>query len=103
MEIIIAIIIGIFAYFFPTVLAYSKKKRSKASVFVLNFFLGWTLIGWIVALIWAVNKDEERIIEIRSENNISVADELEKLVSLKEKGVISEEEFENKKRSLLEK
>jgi hypothetical protein len=23
----------------------------------LNFFLGWTMIGWVVALVWAVKAD----------------------------------------------
>jgi hypothetical protein len=25
--------------------------------FLLNLFLGWTMIGWVVALVWAVKTD----------------------------------------------
>jgi len=26
----------------------ARKKYDKVSIFLLNFFLGWSLIGWIV-------------------------------------------------------
>ncbi|WP_231969555.1 superinfection immunity protein [Polynucleobacter necessarius] len=28
------------------------------AIFALNLFLGWSLIGWVIALVW-VMKDEE--------------------------------------------
>jgi len=27
------------------------------SIFLLNFFLGWTVVGWIAAFIWACASD----------------------------------------------
>jgi hypothetical protein len=27
------------------------------SILLLNFFLGWTMIGWVVALVWSVKND----------------------------------------------
>ena len=45
-------------YFVPTIVAYSNKHRNAAGVLVLNFFLGWTLLGWVVALIWAIWRDK---------------------------------------------
>ena len=45
------IFIGIvFFYFLPSITAQRRKAPDIGAVFVLNFFLGWTLIGWIVAL-----------------------------------------------------
>lgn len=41
----------LFMYFIPTGVA---KKRDRAMVFVTNLFLGWTIIGWVVALALAV-------------------------------------------------
>jgi len=38
-------------YFLPAFVGH--KKRAAAAIFVLNFFLGWTFIGWVVALVWA--------------------------------------------------
>jgi hypothetical protein len=37
-------------YFLPTIWATSKHHHHRDSIFVINFFLGWTVIGWIVAL-----------------------------------------------------
>jgi hypothetical protein len=44
-------------YFLPTVIALVRSKRDALSIFLLNFFLGWTLVGWIVALVWAFKVD----------------------------------------------
>ena len=47
--IIIAIIIVI-AYFIPTIIASKRDTINVNAVFVINLFLGWTFIGWVVAL-----------------------------------------------------
>lgn len=47
------VIIGIGAYFLPTIVAVARKVTNQGSVAVINFFLGWTLIGWVVALAMA--------------------------------------------------
>ena len=49
----IAIYLGfiILIYLIPSLLAYSRKVPSKLSISILNVFLGWTLIGWVVSLI----------------------------------------------------
>ncbi len=38
-------------YFLPTILA--RHKADFMGIFLVNLFLGWTVIGWFVALIWA--------------------------------------------------
>lgn len=40
-------------YFLPSIAAYNKPKF--LPIFLVNFFLGWTFIGWIVALVWALS------------------------------------------------
>jgi hypothetical protein len=42
----------LFLYFLPTILAHNKP--SFVPIFLLNFFLGWTVVGWIGALMWAL-------------------------------------------------
>lgn len=42
-------------YFIPTIAG--KDKKNLSAIFALNLFLGWTLIGWVVALVWALTKD----------------------------------------------
>jgi hypothetical protein len=43
-------------YFLPTTTAINGKHRQVTAIFVLNLFLGWTLIGWVIALVWAYVK-----------------------------------------------
>lgn len=40
-------------YFFPTWMAGHRQHQSTGGIFVLNLLLGWTVLGWIAALIWA--------------------------------------------------
>ena len=54
---IIAFIISLAVYFLPTIVAILRKKRNALAIFLLNLFLGWTFIGWVVALVWAATKD----------------------------------------------
>jgi hypothetical protein len=42
----VLLILGL--YFLPSILAW--KKADFGSVLAINFFLGWTLVGWVVAL-----------------------------------------------------
>jgi hypothetical protein len=44
-------------YFLPSVIALLRGKRDTLAIFLLNFFLGWSVIGWIVALVWAAKAD----------------------------------------------
>ena len=46
-------------YFLPTIIAERKKKANVNSIFVVNFFLGWSLIGWVIALAWALAVDKK--------------------------------------------
>jgi len=48
-----------FVYFVPTIVAYSRRHRNTLAIFILNLFAGYTLFGWVVAMIWAVYKPEE--------------------------------------------
>jgi len=40
-------------FFMPTIVAIARGARP-LGVFLLNFFLGWTVIGWWAALIWSL-------------------------------------------------
>jgi hypothetical protein len=44
-------------YFLPSIIAMARSKRDTLAIFLLNFFLGWTGIAWIVALVWAAKHD----------------------------------------------
>lgn len=98
------LILGI--YFIPSLVG--RNKDNFTAIFLLNFFLGWTLIGWVVALVWAATNDRPQMITPlppipRAEKPSSVSDELTKLAVLKERGIITDEEFQMQKAKILNK
>ncbi len=48
-------LIGVCVYFCPTVFALLRKHNSFGGVFVVNVFLGWTCLGWVIALAWSLS------------------------------------------------
>lgn len=44
-------------YFIPAIVAGCRYHRQTMAIFVLNLFLGWTLVGWVGALVWACTSD----------------------------------------------
>ncbi len=42
-----------FLYFLPVFVAASRKHNNTAAIGVLNLLLGWTVVGWVAALIWS--------------------------------------------------
>ena len=40
--------------FLPVIVAYNRNHRNTLPILVLSIFLGWTCLGWIAAMIWAV-------------------------------------------------
>ena len=57
--VILLFIVGLAIYFLPASVAYNKEHPAKAGIFTLNLFLGWSFIGWVVALVWALNGRKE--------------------------------------------
>jgi Superinfection immunity protein len=41
-------------YWLPTIIAIARHTHSALGVAALNFFLGWTGVGWVLALLWAL-------------------------------------------------
>ncbi|MCY3812708.1 MAG: superinfection immunity protein [Gammaproteobacteria bacterium] len=57
MDLVLVLLLGVFGiavYFFPTLVAFLGGKRNRGAILVLNLILGWTLLGWIGSLIWAI-------------------------------------------------
>jgi len=53
---VILIIAILLIYFMPTIVG--RKKKNFLSILLLNLLLGWSIVGWVVALIWATTKEE---------------------------------------------
>jgi hypothetical protein len=105
---------GAFVYFLPTIIAIGRRNSNTASVFVLNLLLGWSLIGWIVALVWALAANSPAPIIV---NNTTQAykpepekriptqqekiDQLRQLKQLLDEGALTQAEFEKQKAAIL--
>lgn len=44
-------------YFLPTAVALSRNHKNKAAIFLLDLLLGWTFIGWALALVWSFTNE----------------------------------------------
>lgn len=53
------IVVCFVLYFLPAMVANKRKHRSKNSVFLANLFFGWTLLGWVICLIWSASGNVE--------------------------------------------
>lgn len=55
--VILGLAVSSVTIFLPTTIAFAKKKLNTNAIFSINLFLGWTIIGWIVALTWSLKED----------------------------------------------
>lgn len=104
-------------YILPLLEAKLRCRANFSSIAIVNIFLGWTFIGWVVALAWACsNKPSDSEHRLQSMGPISVrppsatvsttprhsvADEIQKLADLRTSGLITDEEFNAQKAKLL--
>ena len=50
-------IVLIFAfYFLPTLVSFLRQRKNRLAIFLLNLLLGWTVLGWMVTLVWSVTE-----------------------------------------------
>jgi hypothetical protein len=50
-------------YLLPIGVAALRRHNALLDIMVLDLWLGWTLIGWLVALVWACDTDVEVALE----------------------------------------
>ena len=55
-EILILVVAALILYFLQSVIAYGNRNPDRNSVFIINLWLGWTIIGWITAFGWAFDR-----------------------------------------------
>jgi hypothetical protein len=47
---------NLLVYFIPSFVAAARNQDTRFTIFAINLVLGWTVIGWIGALVWAIHK-----------------------------------------------
>ncbi|KZN15216.1 hypothetical protein OA79_03050 [Marinomonas sp. TW1] len=96
--ILLFLVVALPLLFLPTIIASKRKHPHKVAIILINFFGIWLWgIGWFVALVWCFVQPSK----IPSSMSTNSADEIKKLYDLKEQGVITDLEFEEKKKTLL--
>ncbi len=48
---VLALLVAV--YFLPYIVALFGGHHNAVAIFVLNLLLGWLLIPWVIALVWA--------------------------------------------------
>jgi hypothetical protein len=52
------LLLGLFFYLLPTLIAMVRMRANTMAIFALNLFLGWSVVGWVVSLVWALSSSE---------------------------------------------
>jgi hypothetical protein len=58
--VIFMVLTALFVYFLPTVVAEARGHQNSGMIFLTNLLLGWTILGWIGALVWAATTVQPR-------------------------------------------
>ena len=103
MDVLFGFILIVVFYFLPTFIG--KGKVNAGAIFTLNLLAGWTFVGWIGSLIWAmvakpelepqpVIAEPEPVLISRAAAPSGIATQLEKLSEMYAQGILTEAEFE---------
>ena len=72
---VLALVVGIVLlavlYLLPVILAYSLGSTHTKGILILNLALGWTVLGWLIALIWAIISGNGGSFDELTENDLS--------------------------------
>lgn len=117
--VILIVIFGVI-YFIPTIVAFRREHSNKWPIFLVNFVFGTTVIGWVASLIWAMNvlhtskvgtnggesglnifANDVKTVKWENSNSSSYIDNLIKIKSMLDEGIINREEFENLKLKIM--
>lgn len=64
-------------YCLPSYIAFRRQHKNRAAVLALNLMTGWTVLGWIGAMVWAfTNNIEERSAPVRAANSAGSSAEI---------------------------
>lgn len=55
--------IGVALYFAPLICAKLREQHNIGVILLVNLFLGWTLVGWVVALAFAFADRKEDVVQ----------------------------------------
>nr|WP_249199802.1 superinfection immunity protein [Burkholderia multivorans] len=53
------IVVSVFLYFLPTIIAIARGHHNQNAIAALNTCLGWTILGWVLSLVWSLTVVEK--------------------------------------------
>jgi hypothetical protein len=52
-------------YFLPAIVAFNRKHAQRGAIFLLNFLLGWSVLGWIIAIVWSMTNSQPQTVIVQ--------------------------------------
>jgi predicted PurR-regulated permease PerM len=71
---VLGLIIAI--YFAPIIVAVDRCHPNLVPITIINIFLGWTLIGWVVALCWSSMHFDKKLQNNFNERHLNYVESL---------------------------
>lgn len=90
-----------FIYILPMMIAFHRHHENYTSIFLINVLLGWTVIAWVVCLVWAFISKPVPVRRPQENSGPSRYEELERISALKSSGALTAEEFDREKSRIL--
>lgn len=53
-ENLIAVAVVLLIYFAPALVANARHHKNTGAIAALNLLIGWTGLGWVLALVWSL-------------------------------------------------
>ncbi len=97
-----ALMFAVVLYFIPAMVAVERGHRNTVAICVLNVLLGWTLLGWVVALVWAFTSNSEQAdVSVTANTDMATVNDVGLLADMFERGLLTRDEFDEMKRRAL--
>ena len=76
-SVLMVIFLAIPIYLLPSIVAFFRNHHQKYAILLLNLFLGWTILGWIAAAVWAATAVFNRQTADVQPNQVTVITQLD--------------------------
>lgn len=52
----VCVIVILMIVYIPSIIAHMRNHCNKLAILLLNIFLGWNFVGWVICLVWSATK-----------------------------------------------
>lgn len=93
------VVAGAVIYIIPSLIAVRRSHHQLPAIVAVNLLVGWTFVGWVVALVWALKAEAHQ--SWSGQGRTSAIGDLERLTRLRDSGALTEDEFAREKAKIL--